>query len=341
MFLEGDLRVLRDGITESVHRVHVAVVDAEGELLASVGDVRQATFYRSAAKPFQTLPLVEDGVADRLGLTGEELAICSASHNSEPRHLELARSILAKAGVGEDALECGPHLPFPARETAALLRSGEEPAPIHNNCSGKHAGMIALALAHGWPTAGYTRSDHPVQRRMLKEIARWSGVPEEDIGTGLDGCGVVCFAVPLARMAGSFARFARAAGEHAGVARIVRSMTDHPFCIAGTGRLCTELMRASGGRIFVKTGAEGVYGAGVPGAGIGIALKVEDGAKRASDAALVRVLEELKLLSVDELDALRSFRTPEVRNTLGDVTGSVEATFSLERRGAVKRVASP
>lgn len=329
MFLEGDLRVLRGDVTESVHRVHVAVVDAEGRTLASVGDGESTTFYRSAAKPFQALPLVEDGVADRLGLTGEELAICSASHNSEPRHLALARAILGKAGLGEDSLECGAHLPFLSTEAAALLRSGEEPRAIHSNCSGKHAGMLALARFHGWPLEGYTRADHPVQRRMLEEVSRWSGLPEADIRTATDGCGVVCFAVPLAVMATSFARFAHAARADAGVRRIVRSMTDHPFCIAGTGRLCTELMRVAGGRIFAKTGAEGVYGAGVPEQGIGIAIKVEDGARRGSDAALVRVLEAVGLLSDVELEALDSFRRPEIRNTRGEVTGRIEAAFDV------------
>lgn len=331
MFLEGDLRVLRGGVPESVHRIRVAVADASGHTFASHGNVGCTTFYRSAAKPLQALPLVEDGVADGIGLTDEELAICTASHNSEPKHLELARSVLEKAGADEASLECGPHLPFPARETAALLGAGEEPQAIHNNCSGKHAGMLALARHHGWPSEGYSKPDHPVQRRMLEEIARWTGRPEGEITTGLDGCGVVCFAVPLTEMAASFARFARDAAEGGTAARVVGAMTGNPFCVAGTGRLCTELMRVAAGRIFAKTGAEGVYCAGSPEAGIGIALKVEDGGKRASDAALVRVLEELDLLSTEELEALASFRRPEIRNTLGEVAGVIETDFTLAR----------
>jgi L-asparaginase II len=316
----------------------VAVVDGEDRLVASAGAVDGPVFYRSAAKPLQALPLVEDGVVEALGVTDAELALCCASHSGEERHVEGVRRILARAGVGEEALACGPHPPLAEDEAERLAAAGRTPRAIHNNCSGKHAGMIALASHHGWPTAGYLESSHPVQRRMLGEVARWSGVPEEDVGTGVDGCGVVCFAVPLRAMARSFARFGRAAGEgHDGPARILSAMAGHPGMVAGDGRLCTVLMDTAGDRLVVKTGAEGVYGGLIrPGRGgpLGIALKAEDGARRASEVAVVRVLELLGALAEEELSGpLGPFRGPVVRNTLGHPVGRVEADFELEGVG--------
>ena len=326
----AEVRVTRGGLTESVHLVHVAVVDEGGRMVARAGDPGRVAFYRSAAKPLQALPLVEDGVLERFGLDGEELALCCASHGGEPRHLAVARAILRKVGLDEEALACGPHLPLSIEQAGGLLSRGERPSRVHNNCSGKHAGMLALAAAHGWPPRGYQRADHPVQRRMLSEVSRWTGLAEDAIGTAVDGCGVVCFAVPLFAMALSFARFAGAAGRGEGAAAVVRAMTSHPFLVGGTGRLCTALMESTGERLFVKTGAEGVYCAGVPGLGLGLALKVADGTKRASDVALVRVLEEMGLLEADQLGALQAHRSPTVLNTRGEEVGRIVAGFRLE-----------
>ncbi len=311
---------------ESVHRVHAVVADASGRRVAHVGDPRFPTFFRSAAKPFQALPLVEDGVVDALGITDEELALCCASHNSEVRHVETARRILARAGLGDDALECGGHMPLREEEGVRLLLAGVRPGPIHSNCSGKHAGMLALAVHHGWPTRGYVEVDHPVQRRMGREIARWTETDPDRIGSGVDGCGVVCFQVPLEAVAASFARFAEAArrGER-GPARIVAAMTDHPWMVAGTGRLCTALMEATDGRVFAKVGAEGVYGLGVQDRGVGVAVKVEDGAKRAAEIALLRLLDAMSLLDDAAREALSAWLTPSVRNTRGEIVGCLEA----------------
>jgi L-asparaginase II len=314
---------------EARHPVHVAVADETGRLVASVGDASMQTFYRSAAKPFQALPLVEDGVVDRFGLTEAELALCCASHEGEPAHVAGARSILARAGLEESALRCGPHLPFSDVEARGLVARGEEARPIHNNCSGKHAGMLALAVARGWDPEGYHRLEHPVQQRMLEEITRWSGVPRDGIATAVDGCGVVCFAVPLTAMAASFARFAGAAERGEAPARIVNAMTTHPFMVGGTHRACTEVMERTGARAFVKLGAEGVYGGGLPGRGLGFAIKVHDGARRAVEVALIRVLEQLEALSPDDLEALARWRRPVVRNTRDEVVGEVRAAFDL------------
>ena len=300
----GVIEVVRGGLVESVHPVHVAVCDGDGRLVASVGDVDRNTFYRSAAKPIQALPLIEEGVVDRFGLTQEELALCCASHEGEPAHLAGTRSILAKAGVDEGSLQCGPHPPFAEGEARALVERGESPARVHNNCSGKHAGMLALAVAKGWDTRDYHRLDHPVQQRMLREVVRWSDVAESDVGVAVDGCGVACFSVPLVDMAASFARFSVAAAGGAASRSVVAAMTSHPHMVGGTGRACTKVMERTGSRAFVKVGAEGVYAGGAPEKGLGLAIKVGDGARRAVEVALVRVLALLDLLDDADLEAL-------------------------------------
>jgi len=325
----GGIEVLRGGHVEARHTVHVVVADDLGHVMASVGDADVETFYRSAAKPFQALPLVEDGVVERFGLTEPELALCCASHEGEPEHLAGARSILVKAGSTEDALACGPHLPFAEREAHAVLRNGGSAMAIHNNCSGKHAGMLALAAAHGWASEGYHRAGHPVQERMLREVARWSGVDAERVGTAVDGCGVPCFSVPLRAMAASFARFAAAAERGEAPARIVGAMTGHPFMVGGTGRACTAVMERARGRAFVKLGAEGVYGAGIPARGLGIAIKVADGARRGAEVALVRVLRLLDVFDDGEVAALARWGRPEVRNTRLEVVGEIRPAFAL------------
>jgi L-asparaginase II len=322
----------RNGLLESAHTVHVAVVDADGHTVASAGDPDIPTFYRSAVKPLQALALVEDGVVDSLGLTDAELALCCASHNGEPEHVAGTLGILEKAGLTQADLECGPHQPMSEVAAAALMRAGESPGSVHNNCSGNHAGMLALAVHHGWPTAGYVAYEHPVQRRMHAEMARWSGMAEEELGTGEDGCGVVSFRAPLSRLAGSFARFAAAAARGESAGRVVSAMTAHAFMVAGRGRLCTAAMEVGGGRIITKLGAEGVYAAADVEQGVGVAIKVADGASRAITVALVGVLEALEILGVDELDALADFARPELRNTLGRAVGDLRSEIELELR---------
>ncbi len=319
---------------ESRHRVHVAAVDADGRLVAGAGDPRWPTYARSAIKAIQALPLVEDGGVDRFGLTDAELALCCASHSGEAYHVEAARSILAKIGETEDALACGPHAPFHAPSARSLSDAGIAPGRVHNNCSGKHAGMLALAKLHGWPTEGYHQAGHPVQERMLAEVARWTAVPKEVIATGIDGCGVVTFAVPLEALARAFARLSAAAwsGE-AGPVRVVEAMRRHPEYVAGTDRLCTDLMRATDGRVIAKVGAEGVYVAGVPHRGMGVALKVEDGAKRAVEPALLGVLHALALLTDEEYAALEWYAEPTLTNTRGEAVGRIRVEVALESIG--------
>ena len=327
----GRVEVRRGDILESEHRVSVAVVDAGGRLRASAGSPGLVTFARSAIKPLQALPLVADGVLDMYGFGDRELALCCASHSGQPWHVETAAGMLAKIGLEEAALACGPQAPFHEPSARALLESGREAGRIHNNCSGKHAGMLALACRHGWPVAGYEQAHHPVQRRMLEEMAEWSGVPADEIGIAVDGCGVSTFALPLEASARAFGRLAGAArrGEP-GPERVLRAMAKYPEYIAGTGRMCTDLSRTVHGRIVAKIGAEGVYCAAVPGAELGIALKVEDGAWRAAEPALLAVLRALALITDDELAELSRYAEPVIRNTRGERTGGLRAVIRLE-----------
>ncbi|MBW3553301.1 MAG: asparaginase [Gemmatimonadetes bacterium] len=325
------VEVLRGDRVESVHTVDLAVMGPGGEQLVTSGDVASPVFARSAIKPFQALPLVEDGVVERFGMTDEELALCCASHSGEPRHVELAASILAKAGLGEDALACGPHEPFDDAAARALRDGGRKPGRVHNNCSGKHAGMLALARAHGWTLDGYHQADHPVQQRMLKVLCRWTDVEPGAMWTGVDGCGVVTFGIPLTAMARAFARLVSSPPGTA-AERVVDAMTEHPFLVAGTDRLCTRLIEVTTGRVLAKVGAEGVYGAASGEGGVGIALKARDGARRAAEVALLGVLEALELLRPGEVEALEPWARQSLKNTRGERVGEVRPAVDLGAR---------
>ena len=327
---ESFVEFVRGTVAESRHRVHVAVLDPEGRLRASSGDPDLVTFFRSAAKPFQALPLLEDGIADRFGMSDVELALCCGSHSGTPRHTGTAQMILDRAGMTSEALACGPHAPFDREASRALAEAGLEPGRLHNNCSGKHAGMLALARGHGWESGDYHLAWHPVQGRSLAEVARWGGMPDEAVALGVDGCGVACFGLPLRSMALAYARFAAAAraGDD-GPARIVDAMTRHPEMVAGEGRICTMLMRQTEGRMFAKVGAEGVYCVGIPGAELGIAVKVEDGATRAVGPAILGVLRGLDLISEDDFGSLYTHAYPEVVNTRGESVGQLRPDIRL------------
>jgi L-asparaginase II len=327
------VEVLRGGLIESEHRVHIAVADGDGRLRALAGDVTRACFARSAVKPIQAVPLVADGVVERFGITERELAVCCGSHSGEPKHVDAVEGLLHRLGLGQEALACGPHAPFHQPSAQQLRARGLEPGKVHNNCSGKHAGMLALARARGWSTNGYHLMGHPVQQRMLEEMARWCACSPDDIPTAVDGCGVVTFGLSVAAMAGAFGRLSREARTGGNAADIVvKSIMRWPEYIAGTGRLCTRLIEVASGRMFAKTGAEGVYCAGVPGAELGIALKVEDGSKRAAEPALIAVLHALGLLSEAAMAELECFARPDVKNTRGEVVGGIRATIALEAR---------
>lgn len=313
--------------TETVHRVHVAVVDAAGVVVARAGDPGLTTFWRSAAKPFQALPLVVDGAADRFDLTEIELALTCASHSSEPGQVELVRAFLDKIGCREDDLRCGPHTPLAEHVAKDYQARGVRLTPVYSNCSGKHTGMLALARHHGWPTADYHRLAHPVQQRCLEEVSRWTRMSPDQIGTAVDGCGVVCYALPLRNMALAYARLGIGEeGTGKGASRIVSAMLRHPELIAGERRPCTDMMTAFPGRVITKVGAEGVYCALLVQEGLGVALKVEDGHGPAAALAMARTLEELSLRPQPE-----SLGARPIHNTRGEQVGELRVLGSLER----------
>jgi L-asparaginase II len=325
------VEVLRGGSVESSHRVHVAVVHAEEGLVTSAGNPAHVSFVRSSVKMFQVLPFVEAGGVRHFALTGEELALCTASHGGESFHVAAARSLLAKAKVTEAALACGPHPPMHEPTAQALAAAGERPGRIHNNCSGKHAGMLACCVLQQWVTRGYHTPAHPMQQRVRSTLARWMRVAADDFETGVDGCGLPTFALPLDAVAEGCARFAAAAaaGDPAPAA-IVQAMVTHPEYVAGTDRLDTHLMRVAGGRLFAKVGAEGFYCAGVPAMKLGIALKVADGAKRAAEPALLAVLHHLAALTTGELARLYDYAEPAIRNTRDEEVGRVRVRLEIE-----------
>ncbi|MDQ3862808.1 MAG: asparaginase, partial [Actinomycetota bacterium] len=274
--------VRRGALVESVHRGRLAVCDPDGNLLEAVGDPEAYIYARSSAKPFQALPLVLSGAAEAFGLTDRELAVACASHNAEEPHLAAVRSILKKAGLTEDDLQSGAHPPMYGPEAAKLIQSGEEPRPIHSNCSGKHAGMLAVCVHEGYETATYRDPDHPLQRRILSLIAEVCGLREDEVLLAGDNCGVPAFALPLRSFATGLARLTTGdalPGELAGAAlRIRDAMREHPYMVAGTGRLDTDLMDSTD--LLVKGGAEAVLAAGSQD-GWGMALKISDGSERA------------------------------------------------------------
>ncbi|UCG88063.1 MAG: asparaginase [Gemmatimonadota bacterium] len=318
----------RSGVVESVHRVCVAVVRSDGALYARSGDADMVTFMRSTAKPFQALPLVQDGAMERFDITPEELALACASHSSERSQVQVVRRFLARLDLTEGHLACGPHHPLGRSFAVPPLDLDllEPPSPLASNCSGKHTGMLALALRHGWPTAGYNAADHPVQRRIKRELSRWTGMNESEITEGVDGCTAVSFAIPLTRMALGLARLVQSTG--APEQMVVQAMIQHPALVAGRNRLGTTLMEAYPGKLIVKVGAAGVYLAGLVDRGLGIALKVEDGDAMAAMAALVHVLEQLDL-DPPPSSTVPQFAALPVLNTRGVAVGLTRATGGL------------
>lgn len=327
------VEVTRGGRVESEHRGAVAVVDAHGKLIAHAGDVDLVSYLRSSAKPFQLLPLVESGAADRFGFTDTELAVIAGSHSGEPRHVAAVQSILHKIGLSKDALQCGIHVPFNAAAAKALRAEGREPSILHNNCSGKHAGMLAQAIDRGLSTHDYLDPQHPVQVTIRRRLAELGDITFDQIGVGVDGCSAPCFAMPLRAAALAFARLAE--GREGGLRRVARAMLDHPEMVAGEGRIDTDVMRAVPDRLVSKAGAEGYHGLGLiqpDGSAWGIAIKIADGdGKRGGHPVIVEVLRQLAVLDDAALAQLHSYRTWPVTNHRGLEVGEVRVNFKLMR----------
>lgn len=320
---------------ESRHLGAAVVADASGRVLAHAGPGQLATYLRSAAKPFQLLTMLELGLERTLTLGGEELAICAASHGGEPGHVLVVRSLLHRAGLGEELLQCGSHWPLeePARD--ALLREGASaPLPIHNNCSGKHTAMLVTSAVNGWPLATYLAPDHPLQARIEGVVGAMAG---ERPGIGVDGCGVPTYFLSLAGTARAVAALMVRAQEEGAARRVVRAMTGHPWYTSGTHRLAYLLMEACPG-LLAKEGAEGFFEVGIPadrspwGLPVGFALKVLDGAgegARGREPAVASALLSLGVVRAEERSAVGALAAPPLRNVAGRVIGEVRGVLQL------------
>ena len=342
------VEVTRGALVESGHRGAVAIADADGRVLLALGDIERPLYPRSAVKALQALPLIESGAADAFGLGAAELAIACASHSGEDAHIDAVRALLAKAGLDEQQLACGAHWPIGERASRELMRAGKSPTAIHNNCSGKHAGMLATAVHLGFDTSGYERPEHPVQQEIRRVISEVCGVELEGDDMGIDGCSVPTFALSLAAVATGFARLASGRGLERERAKAARRLMDACFAapdlVAGEGRFDTIVMRGLRGAAFVKGGAEGVHCAALPALGIGIAVKVDDGTKRGAEMVLAILLAKLvagaeQVLAGQLAGEMRTWRGVKV-GAVGPAPALKAAVRALPRQSAAA-AASP
>lgn len=335
------VEVLRGGAVESFHRGAIAIVDADGALHTAIGDIERPVFPRSAVKVLQALPLVASGAADELGLSDAELALACASHGGEPIHTQTAAAMLAKAGLDAGCLECGAHWPYHEPSMRALAAAGDEPSPLHNNCSGKHSGFLCLACHNAGRGAdlrgfvrGYVAPEHPVMREVSAALEAATGVPIAGAPRGTDGCSIPTYAFPLRALALAFARVATGVGlasDHARAAmRLRRAVAREPLLVAGHGRADTRVMERLGERVFMKVGAEGMYCAALPAQGLGVAIKIDDGNNaRAAEVAIAAVIEAHAALTDGERDFMRGFSEPTLRNWRGIEVGALRASEML------------
>lgn len=327
------VEVLRGAIVESAHRGAIAVFDADGKPFLEIGDTSMPVFPRSAVKAIQALPLVESGAADAYGFGNRELALACASHSGEPAHVELARSMLARAGLDETALECGAHWPSNHQAEIALARAGGSPNALHNNCSGKHSGFLCTCVHAGIAHRGYVRADHALQEMVRDAMQAVTGAAHGADERATDGCSIPTYAVPLRSFALGFARMATGTGFTPARARAAKRLLSacmaEPFFVAGTGRADVALMEAAPGRIFAKGGAEGVYCSALPELGLGIALKCDDGAGRAAESMVAAVVA--KLLHADEILAAKliELANAPIQSRVGAKVGSLRPTVVL------------
>jgi L-asparaginase II len=319
--------VTRGALVESQHYVCYAVADADGRVLQSRGDIDRLVYMRSSAKPLIATAMVASGAADRFDFTDEEVALAAASHSGEPKHVATVLRMLGKIGLGEDALLCGAHAPVHEPSADALCAAGERPRAVHNNCSGKHAGILALAVHRGADPAGYLAADHPAQAEILEACAQLLGMPLDQMAIGVDGCGIPVIAVPLRTAAHFFAKLSdpqRFPSQFApALSRVVDAMIAHPEYVAGTGRFDTDLMTAARPDVLAKGGAEGYHASSALRKGLGMTVKVADGNYRAVAPFVIDRLSSLSALGEARLQALERYRAPAVRNHAGKVVGEI------------------
>lgn len=322
------VEVFRGEAVESCHRGSFAVIDSAGKVASTAGDICWAVYPRSAVKPLQALPLVTSGAADRLGLSDAEIALAAGSHGGEPLHVATALSMLQKAGRDLSCLECNAHWPLDEAAARALAARGEAPSALHNNCSGKHAGFVCLACFHGIDPAGYVKPGHPAMREVTAALAAVTSAPLDAVTPGIDGCSIPTYPISLKALARGFARFGSGHGLPDSLAtaakRIGAAIAAHPFMIAGTGRFDTHVAAACGEAVLTKSGAEGVACAAIPAIGLGIAIKIDDGAGRAAQVVMAALLRRFAGdLNLDE------FAEPTLQSWNGTPVGHIRPTTTV------------
>ena len=323
------VNTLRGEVIENRHRGAIAVCDPHGRLVHSWGDVDALVYPRSSIKALQALPLVESGAADHFQLSAAELALACSSHGGEAEHTTAVHSWLTRLDLDDDALECGPHAPSNDKAAAALILNHVEPGRIHNNCSGKHTGMLTTARFLEEETHGYIERGHPSQQRWMDAVGEMADQDMHRLPWSRDGCGIPVIALPLKSIATAFARLAvpddLPATRGSAIDRVTTAIAGNPFMVAGSGRLCTEVMELTGRRVIVKTGADGVYTAALMDKNLGVALKIDDGKSEAAQVAILAVLTKLDSMHAAELETLAQRCRMPITNTRGVLTGYRES----------------
>ena len=330
-------KVIRGETVESIHHGHLIVVDGDGQTIFSLGNPETVTFFRSSAKPFQTMPFLTSGAASAFGFSEKEIALACGSHSGEKMHVETVEQMLKKIGLSEADLRCGAHLPFNEKRAEEMIRNGEQPTQLHNNCSGKHSAMLAFAKHCGADLKTYNLLENPIQKAILQCVSDFTDIPQDEIKIGIDGCAAPNFAVPISAMAKSFALLVFPPKEFSietksACQRIVSAMMNYAEMIGGTERLDTMIMETRRGQIISKVGADGVYVAGVLPSpkwktGLGIAFKIEDGDdKRARPVVAVELLRQLGIM---DTESLKDISPMAITNRRGDLVGEIVPTHFI------------
>lgn len=318
---------------ESRHAGSAVVIDAHGAVLFQAGDIDAPVFTRSTVKALLALPLVETGAADRLGLSDAELALACASHVGEPVHVETAASMLRKAGQEPGCLECGVHWPTSRAGQRALVETGAEPTALHNNCSGKHAGFVCLAVDSQVAVQGYVEPGHDTMRQVTAALADMTGARLDDGNRATDGCAIPTYAIPLRALALGFARFGAGTSQHPdrqrASARLRAAVAANPLLVAGPGRFDTRVMQAFGTAVFSKMGAEGTHVLSLPEQGIGIAVKCADGASRAAELVAAALLSRYVEATAEQQTLLQELMRPLLHNWNGTEVGALRPAGTL------------
>lgn len=327
------VEVYREGILESFHRGVVCVVDKDGKVLYSEGDVQQICYPRSALKLIQVLPLLEHGGMEHFGFTLQEIAIMCGSHNGEEEHQQVVNSILQKISLDKEHLFCGVQYPSDRKTANTLIKTDQKPHHIHNNCSGKHAGFLAYAVLRGWDTKDYINPQHPMQQEILQTTAEMYEYPKEKMTIAYDGCSAPIFSVPVYNQAVGYKNLVHpvqfSPQRQKACATIVEAISQYPYMVAGRGRYCTDLMQITAPRIIGKTGAEGIFSMGLTEEKIGVTIKIDDGKMLPQYNVAQRFVEATGIFTTEQLAPLKHYEREELTNFNKFVTGEIKTREGL------------